>query len=200
MTDRQATAPLPLLPNPAPSTARNLSLRAQKKILGSVATKNVVKLFIDDRSAHLLDILHQLTREYTNNKRRADKLLNYTIKTAIKLAVLIRNEQLTDAQLVRCGEFRRKFHQAAVTFISFHEVDFSFDKVYLREIMKDCGELLKGVVEMHLTGKSLHRIDEVFKFYGDDVWLEWLFLDSRHRDSLHAAVMDLHQLLRDGVI
>lgn len=181
-------------------SAKTLSLRAQKKIIGSMANKNMAKLFIDDRSAHLLDMLHHLTRDYLNNKKRAEKLLKHCIKTAIKFALLVRNDQLTSPQLLLCSEFRRKLQLAAVTFISFYEVDYSFDKAYLGGIMRECGELLKRIAEAHLTAKSLQRIDDLFAFYGDGAWLEWLFLSNPRKDDLKAAVDDLHFLLKENVL
>lgn len=42
--------------------ASDIGLRAQKKILSRMSNKNVVKVFIDDNSASLLDNLYKLAK------------------------------------------------------------------------------------------------------------------------------------------
>ena len=134
------------------NTALSLSVRAQKKILGSVAgNSSLAKLFIDDRSAQLLDTLYRLTRDYTDNKRRAEKLLKYSIKSAIKFMVLLRKDQLNDEQLAHCAEFRRKMRHATVTLISFYEVEYSLDRTYLSGLLAECGDLMKKILEVCLV-------------------------------------------------
>ncbi|OWA53931.1 putative Tumor necrosis factor alpha-induced protein 8-like protein 3 [Hypsibius exemplaris] len=187
------------------TTAQSLSIRAQKKILGTMAgSKNVAKLFIDDRSAQLLDTLFRLTLDYTDgNRRRAEKLLKHSIKSAIKFIVLLRNDQFdSPGQLEQCREFRKKLRHAAVTFTSFYEVEFSFDRGYLSGILRDCGALLVGILQPHLTGKSIARIQDVFQFYAAEEFLQWLFVESGEasRADLKMAVEDLHQLLHENVL
>lgn len=46
--------------------ARDIGLRAQKKILSRMASKNVAKVFIDDTSASLLDNVYKLAKAYVS--------------------------------------------------------------------------------------------------------------------------------------
>lgn len=46
--------------------ARDIGLRAQKKILSHMATKNIAKVFIDDTSASLLDNVYRLAKCYVS--------------------------------------------------------------------------------------------------------------------------------------
>lgn len=48
--------------------ARDIGLRAQKKILSRMATKNVAKAFIDDNTASLLDNLYRLAKQYVSTQ------------------------------------------------------------------------------------------------------------------------------------
>lgn len=49
--------------------ARDIGLRAQKKILGRMAAnKNTRKMFIDDNTASLLDNLYRMIRLYVSSK------------------------------------------------------------------------------------------------------------------------------------
>lgn len=46
--------------------ARDIGLRAQKKILSRMATKNIAKVFIDDTSANILDNVYKLAKTYVS--------------------------------------------------------------------------------------------------------------------------------------
>lgn len=46
--------------------ARDIGLRAQKKILSRMAGKNMAKIFIDDVTASLLDNLYRLAKQYVS--------------------------------------------------------------------------------------------------------------------------------------
>lgn len=46
--------------------ARDIGLRAQKKILSRMASKNMAKIFIDDVTASLLDNLYRLAKQYVS--------------------------------------------------------------------------------------------------------------------------------------
>lgn len=47
--------------------ARDIGLRAQKKILSRMANKNVAKVFIDDTTASLLDNVYKLAKAYVSS-------------------------------------------------------------------------------------------------------------------------------------
>ena len=46
--------------------ARDIGLRAQKKILSRMANKNIAKVFIDDTTASLLDNVYKLAKAYVS--------------------------------------------------------------------------------------------------------------------------------------
>lgn len=46
--------------------ARDIGLRAQKKILSRMAGKNIAKAFIDETTASLLDNLYRLAKQYVS--------------------------------------------------------------------------------------------------------------------------------------
>lgn len=47
--------------------SRDIGLRAQKKILSRMATKNIAKTFIDGPTASLLDNLYRLCKLHVSN-------------------------------------------------------------------------------------------------------------------------------------
>ena len=179
--------------------AKSIGMRTQKKLLGKMATKKIAKIFIDDTSSRLLDNLYKLVRDYSQNKKVAEKIIKDLIKTVIKIGILYRNEQFSREELGIADQFRKKFRMVGMTVISFYEVDFSFDKNFLSKGFAECGALLKQLVQRHLTEKSLNRIDNVFSFFGDPTFLEAIFrADSAYRDTLSRVIKDLHLMVENN--
>lgn len=59
--------------------------------------------------------------------------------------------------------------------VSFHEVDFSYDRNYLIKSFEGCRQSLKELVKRHLSDKSQHRIDNVFNFLTNADFLDIAF-------------------------
>lgn len=114
----------------------------------------------------------------------------------IKIAIIYRNEQLNDEEFQIAERFRNKFMLTQLAIISFHEVDFSFDIVFLQKSLNESRALLISFVRRHLTEKSLSRINEVFDFFCDSRLLETAFkLNSTYREVMHNLVSDLNKSL-----
>ncbi|KAK9871258.1 hypothetical protein WA026_011531 [Henosepilachna vigintioctopunctata] len=179
--------------------ARDIGLRAQKKILSKMAGKNIARAFIDDVTASILDNLYRLAKQYSNNKKESEKLVKNIIKIVIKLAVLHRNNMFSSDELKQAERFKTRFRGAAMTIISFYEVDFSYDRPYLTSALVDCQQCLKSIVQRHLTDKSLARIDSVFNFFTDEKFLDSVFKrDSEYREVLGRLVTDLNKAIENG--
>lgn len=181
--------------------ARDISLRAQKKLLGKMSNKSVAKTFIDDTSASILDNTYNLAKAYTGNKKEAEKLVKNIIKIVVKIGILARNDQFSQDDVKQANQLRSKFTTIVKTVISFYEVDFSFDKNFLTSNINDCRALLKKLVKEHLTDKSIGRIDHVLDFFSDGVFLEEMFKkDSKYRPQLKAIIEDMNKALEQGEI
>ncbi|XP_049530062.1 tumor necrosis factor alpha-induced protein 8-like protein isoform X1 [Anopheles darlingi] len=181
--------------------AKDIGLRAQKKILSRMATKNVAKVFIDGTTASLLDNVYRLVKVHTGSKKDAERLVKNIIKIVIKIAVLHRNGQLNADELKQAERFRSKFQTLQMAILSFYEVDYSFDLSYLQKSLADCRGLLRAVVVRHLTDKSLGRIDEVFETFSDSSLLETAFRqDSPYREIMDKIVLDLNKAMENGDI
>lgn len=181
--------------------ARDIGLRAQKKILSRMATKTVAKTFIDGTTASLLDNIYRLAKLHTGNKKDAERLVKNIIKIVIKIGILHRNNQFNADELRVIERFRCKFQNTQMAVISFHEVDFSFDLPYLQKSLDESQATLKTIVERHLTDKSLSRIDEVFTFFNDSKLLETCFrADSPYQEVVAAIVKDLNSAMDNGDI
>ncbi|XP_013112624.1 tumor necrosis factor alpha-induced protein 8-like protein isoform X2 [Stomoxys calcitrans] len=181
--------------------SRDIGLRAQKKILSRMATKNIAKTFIDGTTASLLDNLYRLCKLHTGNKIKAEKIIKNIIKIVIKIGVLHRNNQFNEDELKYVETFKKKFQNTQLAVISFHEVDYSFDLPYLQKSICESQESLKSIVQKHLTEKSLNRIDEVFDFFSDVTLLETAFKpDSPYREVMGKIVADINTAMEIGDI
>nr|CAD7401822.1 unnamed protein product [Timema poppensis] len=179
--------------------AHDIGLRAQKKILGRMANKNIAKVFIDDTTASLLDNVYKLAKAYTGNKKEAEKIVKNIIKVVIKLGVLYRNGQFSADELRQAERFKTRFHSASMAVISFYEVDFSYDRHYLLSALNESRAAIRQLVQRHLTDKSLGRIDHVFGFFGNPAFLDAVFKkDSEYRDILGRIVADMNRAMDEG--
>lgn len=182
-------------------SSKDMALRAQKKILSSMATKSSVQMFIDDTSSEILDELYRVSKQYSGNKSEAQKVIKDLVKIAVKVGVLFKNNRFSTEELGVATDFKKKLHQGAMTAISFYEVDFTFDKAVMAELLTTCRDLMLKLVNTHLTAKSHGRINHVFNHYSDPELLTKLFEPSGpFRPHLTKICTGLDKLMEDGTI
>ena len=181
--------------------AKNVGLRTQKKLLSKMATKKTVKILIDETSSRVLDNLYKIAKEYSGNKKIAEKVVKDLIKVVLKIGILYRNEQFNEEELNLAEQFKKKFRTVAMTVISFYEVDFSFDKNYLTKALNECSIMIKQLIKNHLTDKSTARVENVFGFFGNTEFLDAVFRpDSPHRPLLGKVVTDLNTMMENNIL
>lgn len=129
----------------------------------------------------------------TDNKKEAEKLVKNIIKTTIKVGVLYRNNELNAADLACAERFKNKFHSAAMAVLSFHEVDFTYDRQYLLSALQEAHANLRQLVLHHLKEKSVQRLDSVFMFFTNPNFLDAVFQrNSEYKDILDKMVDDIN--------
>ncbi|XP_063001753.1 tumor necrosis factor alpha-induced protein 8-like protein 2 [Elgaria multicarinata webbii] len=179
--------------------SRNLAMQAEKKILSRMASKSMANMFIDDTSSEILDELYRISKEYTQNRAESQKVIKNLIKVAVKISVLYRNNRFSSAELGLAEEFKHKLHQGAMTAISFHEVDFTFEKAVLVQILQECRDLLLQLVEKHLTAKSHGRIRHVFDHFADVELLTRLYSPGEpYQPRLKKVCDGMNRLIDEG--
>ncbi|XP_066131356.1 tumor necrosis factor alpha-induced protein 8-like protein 1 [Saccopteryx bilineata] len=156
-------------------STKSLALQAQKKLLSKVASKATVAVFIDDTSSEVLDELYRATKEFTRSRKEAQKVLKNLVKVAVKLAILLRSGQLGGEELALLQRFRQRARHLAMTAVSFHQVDFTFDRRVLATALLECRDLLHQAVGSHLTAKSHGRINHVFSHFANCDFLATLY-------------------------
>jgi len=176
-----------------------MALKAQKSLLSRMSTKSVAKVFVDDRMGALLDNVYRLCKTYTQNKKESEKIVKNMIKIVTKISLLARNGQFSENEMKMATEFQSKFHKSAKTVISFYEVDFSYDQKFLTQLLIECRNLLKQIVSVHLTDKSLGRIDMVFNFFSNAAFLDTIFKkNSDYSELMGKIVADMSSALDEG--
>lgn len=182
------------------TNSQSLGLRIQKKIASKMSNKNVAKMFIDDTTGRILDDMHHVVKEYSGNRKLADKLLNDTIKIIVKIGLLVRNNQLTDAEIKICSDFRETFHYFVKSALSFYEVHYTYDNTHLIEILHSCEKSMQIIVKNHLTDKSKQRIEHVFAYFANSKFLEEIFKNDKYGAKMNSIVSDVRQLIDEGSI
>ena len=130
-------------------------------MFGKIATRAVIKSFVDDNLAKLLDTLHVILKAELGDSKKADKVIKNLIKITVKIGLLYKNSQFNTEELALGMKLRTKFRHAALTVISFSQVEFSYDRAFLVKLVSEIGDMLHKLVERHLTAKSHQRIDSV---------------------------------------
>lgn len=181
--------------------SRSLALQAQKKILSKMATMVVANMLTDDTSSEILDELYKTSREFTKSKKEAHKIIKDVIKIALKIGILYRNHQFSPDELDTVERFKKKMNQAAMTAVSFYEVEYTFDRNILSELLLECRDLLHALVEQHLTARSHARIDHVFNHFAHGEFLAELYGDGEeYRLSLRKICNGINKLLDEGTL
>ena len=95
--------------------SQQLGLKIQDKVIGKVANKMIVKLFIDDNLATLLDALHLILKLELGDVKKANKIIKNLIKVIVKTGLLYKNGQLNPEELALGVKIRAKFRHMALT-------------------------------------------------------------------------------------
>lgn len=81
------------------------------------------------------------------------------------------------------------------------QVDFTFDKAVMSELLTSCRDLLLKLVNTHLTAKSHDRINYVFNHYSDPQLLTKLYdPNGPFKPNLTKICTGLNKLIEDGTI
>lgn len=79
------------------------------------------------------------------------------------------------------------------------QVDFSYDRMYLLKHIRECSASLHSLIQRHLTGKSVTRINHVFDFFSNPQFLDAMFKkNSEYHEILGKIVADMNKALDSG--
>lgn len=181
--------------------SKGLGLRVQKKLASKMSTKSVAKVFIDELTGQLLDNVYLLVKEYSGDKKEAEKIVKYLIKVTIKIAIAYRNDQFNNEELDLISEFKKKFKTLVMTITSFVEVDFTFDKHFLSKSFAESSSLLQKIMARHTTDKTKGKVNHVFDLLGNTQFLETVFTpDSNYSPIMAKIAQQMDELMEAGTI
>ena len=110
-----------------------------------------------------------------------------------------RNQQLGPADEAKIAEVRSSLRATAMAVVSFYELDYSFDKVYLTKSLERCRSAIQSLIKPHLTDKSQDRCDLVFDFLTHPEFLDFVFRqNSEEKKTLGLLVTDINKALDAG--
>lgn len=177
-------------------SSKQLGLRIQKKVYGKFSNKTVAKQFIDEDYGVLLDTLHFILRAEMADNKKADKVIKNMIKITVKIGLLYKNKQFNTEELALGFKFRGKLRKAALTVISFYEVDFTYDREFLVTVVNECGEMLHKLVDRHLSEKSHGRINMIISNFSNGVLLDKVFQsDGAYYKHLETISQGFHKVV-----
>ena len=106
-----------------------------------MSSKGLAKPVVDELTSDLIDSCYKIAKHYLENKKNAEKYMENLLKIVIKVALLSRNNQFTSEDLKYADQFETKFKSIAKAVISFHNLDFTFDLEYMRDLFKEPQEV-----------------------------------------------------------
>ena len=86
-----------------------------------------------------------------------------------------------------------------MTTVSFHQVEFTFDRRVMAAILNECRDLLHRAIQRHLTAKSHGRVNHVFNHFADGEFLAALYGPSEvYRAHLQRICDGVNKMLDEG--
>ncbi|XP_033750826.1 tumor necrosis factor alpha-induced protein 8-like isoform X1 [Pecten maximus] len=178
--------------------SRGMGLKIQKKLLGKMSSKSIAKHFIDDTTGKVLDATYKIMKEYAS-KKDAEKMMKCIIKIVVKVGILYRNDQFNADELAMAESFKKKFHSLAMTVISFHEVEFTYDAGFLKSSIEECRQLLQTLIDRHSTDKTKGRVDHVFQSFCDEKLMDVIFAsEGKFHEFMKSIVINLRKMMDEG--
>ncbi|KJH53526.1 hypothetical protein DICVIV_00271 [Dictyocaulus viviparus] len=99
-------------------SATSFTMKAQKKIASKLSTRKVTKLFLSDDIDRIFESLYSVLRTYYS-KNDAEKVVKNVIKLSVKMALLARNDLLSQSDRKQLTVVQKQLHSLTLTIISF---------------------------------------------------------------------------------
>lgn len=174
----------------------DFALSTQKKFAAKLATNATIRnRLIDDETAALFKVIHNIFKlAYNNDKKKSEKLMRDVIKIVVKLGVLQRADRLDKSLLAGAS---KKIRMCVMTFISFHEVEFSFDKKLGVEKMQAMNSTIHELLTSGKVKEKTHnRLDNIASLLCNGDFLQEFYSS---QDKYKATREELSELLNKAL-
>lgn len=179
---------------------RRLTLSAEKKMAGGLASKSSVRsATLDEDSALLLDNLSVFILE-ASGKEVAHEVKKNMVKIVVKVALLLKNDLLAKEEIEVLRSLRKKLVTTVNMMITFEETPFTYDGEFLQESFQECRDLCVKVVSKHLTEKSVYRTKYVFDYFANPEVTKLLFCDPKFKKNQKDVVSSFKVVVDKNII
>jgi len=141
----------------------NIIFKTQKKLLSTFANRKTIGPVLDDDNKKVLNCAYVLFKEACG-KKEAQKITSQWIKILVKIAFLVKNDQLNKEELQQLVDVQPLFGTFVKTVVSFWRITFSFDCSHLQEKLTLIEIRLTKIVERHMTDKNKCKLKHIFQF------------------------------------
>lgn len=104
----------------------------------------------------------------------------------VKVSVLIMNNQFSTEEKMISSKFQQSIRSTFMTLVSFHEVEYSYDRKFLIDSFEQHRKILKQMIEKHLSDKSNERIDNFMDVFTCPTFFDFFFGTIKSKDNSKA--------------
>ncbi|XP_061430312.1 tumor necrosis factor alpha-induced protein 8-like protein 1 [Lethenteron reissneri] len=190
-------------------SARHLVLRVQSKLQGKCGggsggrggppSPSSAPPLVDETAAAALDALYRVARDTSGSQKRAQRLLKDLVKLMVTVGLLSRSGRLAETPEAAAEVQRLKGHvrRAAMTALSFYQVDFTFEREVLAALLAPCAASLGALLPAGHGG----RVARAFRALAAPELLAALYDPSgAHRRGLAKMCEAIDGLLDRGIL
>uniref|UniRef100_A0A0N5BKX6 Tumor necrosis factor alpha-induced protein 8-like protein n=1 Tax=Strongyloides papillosus TaxID=174720 RepID=A0A0N5BKX6_STREA len=170
-------------------SSASLSVRAQKKIVGKISNRKMVKVLTGSDVNNLFDELYRALKIHYN-QNCAEKVIKYIIKISLKLFVVEQEGAINPENTKLFNSLEKIFKNFVLTFISFNQVDFSYDRNYIAKLLDQLQNSATILVDTYLSDKSSRRCDFIFEQINNPLFLDNLF---KGKGEIHNALLGINK-------
>ncbi|VDP91659.1 unnamed protein product [Echinostoma caproni] len=158
------------------SSLHNLRFRAQKHLVGRMVTnRQSIKPLIGKKAYTALKQFELLLKSHMSSSKDVKALIRSVVKTIGKLGVVAKQNTLTENQMSLARTAKQQFNTVALTVISFVRTDYTYNRGYLSQLLRDCEQTVCKCVVETLSSKSVDRINFVFDTLCDPTLMDNVF-------------------------
>jgi len=178
---------------------KDFAISTQKKFASKLAQNAIIRnSLVDDSTTEIFNLINKIIKLYINDKKKSEKTMRDIIKIIVKLGVLQHNDRL-ETRLVT--QVNSKLRHVVLTMISFHEVQFTFDKKLAVEKMKTVQSTIHLLLKSGKVKEKTHgRLDNIMELLADGDFLHALYHDPKFESYKTNLAGLLNKAVEEGRI
>jgi len=162
-----------------PTIKQGTLMRIKKSVGGKVATstagKKIIKDFIGKDGVKMLNIVKSAITK-AESKEKANQVEKDIIRFGVKAILLVRNEDIHTSQIKTMVPRVRKLWQVSQDYCQL--IHFDYNAEQLISLGNLVFELVRPMMQPHLSERNLESLDKQFQFIFSQEVLDTLYLSS----------------------